>query len=161
MALPGYWKWLCLGLKFRDFLTRTLLFLGCFARIWWINIAQLPGQVFAKFEVYKALAMIENEKNYPGQLAGLPDPSLFAVRQQTSTGRIYGGTQSVNTAVFTTRSNILGSDTLLTDQQNMSFMVNVQKWLRDNFRQQTKEVLASYPPTGLHPSKKQKLTEPQ
>ena len=44
----------------------------------------VPGQVFAKYEVYKALAMIENEKNYPGQLAGLPDPSLLAVSQQTS-----------------------------------------------------------------------------
>ena len=105
--------------------------------------------------------MIENEKNYPGQLAGLPDPSLLAVRQQTSTRRIFSGTQRFKTAVYTARSNILGSETLLTERQNMSFMVNVQKWLRNNFKQQTKEVLASYHPIGLQPSKKQKMTEPQ
>ena len=107
----------------------------------------VPGQVFAKYEVYKSLAMVENEKNYLGQLTGLPDPSLLAVRQQTSTRRIFSGTQRFKTAVYTARSNILGSETLLTERQNMSFMVNVQKWLRDNFRQQTNEVLASYPPT--------------
>ena len=91
--------------------------------------------VFANFKVYKALAMIENEKNYPGQLAGLPDPILLAVRQQR-----------FNTAVYTARSTVPGYKTLLTDRQNMSFMVNVQKWLRDNFRQHTNEVLASSPP---------------
>ena len=30
----------------------------------------IPGQGFAKFEVYKVLAMPENEKHYPDQLAG-------------------------------------------------------------------------------------------
>ena len=115
----------------------------------------VPGQVYAKFEVYKTLAMIENEKNYPDQLAGLPDPSLLAVMQQTSTGV----TQRCNTDVWTARSNKLGSETLLTDRQNMLFMVELQKWLRDNYRQQTNEVLASSPPTGLQPAKKQKLTK--
>ena len=58
-------------------------------------------------------------------------------------------------------SNARGYDTMLTDRQNMSFMVNVQKWLRENFRQQTYEVLASYPPTGVHTSKMQKLNDPK
>ena len=39
----------------------------------------VPGQVFAKLEVYKVLAKLENEKHCPYQLVGLPDPSVLSV----------------------------------------------------------------------------------
>ena len=49
------------------------------------NADNSTGHVYAKFEVYKMLAKIENEKNYLGKLDGLPDSSKLAVRQQTCT----------------------------------------------------------------------------
>ena len=127
------------------------------ARAWDI----VPGQVFAKFEVYKVLAMHENEKHYPDQLAGLPDPSALSVRQQTSVRKVYGVSRRFNTAVYTARLNVRGHNNNLSDRQNMSFMVNMQKWLRDTFRQQTDEVVARYILTEVQNPKRQKLDDPQ
>ena len=117
----------------------------------------VPGHVYAKFEVYNLLARMENEKNYPNQLEGLPDPSLLAVRQQTFNRRIFGANRPCNTDVFTARSATHGFELLLRDRQNMSFMVELQKWLRDNFYEQTMQVLSSSPNHGMQPAKKQKL----
>ena len=80
----------------------------------------VPGQVFAKFEVYKVLAMHENEKHYPHQLAGLPDPSALSVRQQTSVRKVCWVSRRFNIAVYTTRSNVRGHDNNPSDRQNKS-----------------------------------------
>ena len=79
----------------------------------------IPGQGFAKFEVYKLLAMPENEKHYPDQLAGPPHPSLLSVRQQTSIRTVYGVSRRFNYAVFTARSSVRGHTNNLLDRQNM------------------------------------------
>ena len=87
------------------------------------------GQVYGKLEVYKVLAKLENEKHSPDLLAGLPDPSVLSVRQQTSFRTVYGASRRCNTAVFTARSTIEGNTNNLSDRPNMTFVVSTQKWL--------------------------------
>ena len=111
--------------------------------------------------MYKILAMLENVKRYPNQMKDLPDPSGLSIRYQTSVRKVYGGNRRFNTIVYQARSTVRGHEAELSDRQNMSFMVNVQKWLRGHFCQQTIDVLESYISTEVHTTKKQKLNGPQ
>ena len=91
----------------------------------------------------------------------LPDLSGLSIRYQTSARKIYGGNRQFNTIVYQARSTVRGHEAELSDRQNMSFMVNVQKWLREHFWQETIDVLETYISSDVHTTKKQKLNGPQ
>ena len=109
---------------------------------------QVKNHAYNKFQEYNHLAHADNFNNYPTQYSDLPDSQKdLAVRQFKDKKRIFGKTYECKTDIFFRPSLTFGYENCMQDNQIMSYMVNLQKWIQKHFRSQTEE--------EVNPSKRQ------
>ena len=113
--------------------------------------SQVNNHAYSIFQEYNLLANVDNLNNYLTQHSDLPDPHKdLAVRQFRDKKRLFGKTYHCKTGVFYKPSLIHGYENCMQDNQLMSYMINLQRWIQKHFRIQTEE--------EVNPSKRQRLS---